>query len=226
MKAIAQLGTPLASYEGTAKVTGPEPMKIVEVNGYFELSHLSSGRISVGFVPNGRGDPRPTDTPINIEAQTSLDYELAFEGQDLDGWILKNTGQMLFSRFSWLFLPMTRPPNTLYFSPLYLEARRNGASETGYTKANFLLSNLLWDDYSSGEPEPVQLTVQGFTVRVSPVPDYLPIAERLTSMHGVEPTACVSIESSLGECQPLDVYRKFLDNLLYVFRLVTGNQIN
>ncbi len=71
MKAIAQLGTPLASYEGTAKVTGPEPMKIVEVNGYFELSHLSSGRMSVGFVPNGRGDPRPTDTPIDIEAQTS-----------------------------------------------------------------------------------------------------------------------------------------------------------
>ena len=220
MKQIGQLGTPLVSYEGVGDVTVEEDSNRLESRGYFEASHLSSGRVAVGFVPNDRR------RPSRIELRADPNCELSFVGQDFDGWNLKTIGRTLFSRISWLLMPTAIYPTALNFSAQYIEATRRGASETGYHKSRFLVSSLLWDSDSGEEPEPFQLEVHDFEVEVIPVDDYIEVAHRLRNMHGVEPTAHVWIRSSHGELLPLESYRGFLDNLLHVFRLVTGNQVN
>ena len=220
MKQIGQLGAPLVSYEGVGDVTVEEDSNRLESRGYFEVSHLSSGRVAAGFVPHDGG------RASRIELRTDPGCELSFVGQDFDGWTLKTIGPTLFSRLSWLFMPMAIRPTALNFSAQYIEATRSGASETGYDRSRFLVSNLLWERDSGEEPEPFQLEAHGFGVEVMPVDDYMEVAHRLRNMHGVEPTAHVGIRSSHGALLPLESYRGFLDNLLYVFRLVTGNQVN
>ena len=220
MKLIRQLGIPLVSYEGVGSVRVEEDSTRLDIRGYFEASHLPSGRVAVGFVPTGRIHRS------EIEPRTDPNCELSFEGRDLDYWTLKTVDQTFFSRLEWLFLSTLPHPITLHFSAQCVEAKRRGASETGYKKAHFLVSNLLWLYNSVGGPDAIHLEVQGFNVIVAPVDNYSEVAERLRSMNGVEPTARVSIETSSDELHPLEVYRNFLDNLLYVFRLVTGNQVN
>ena len=89
-----------------------------------------------------------------------------------------------------------------------------------------MVSNLLWHDRSEQEPEPIKLRAQSFDIVVAPVEEYSEIAQRLTSTHGTEPTALVSVESLLHEHSTLEDFKEFMDDLLYVFRLVTGNKVD
>ena len=201
MKQIGQLGAPLVSYEGVGDVTVEEDSNRLESRGYFEVSHLSSGRVAAGFVPHDRG------RASRIELRTDPDCELSFVGQDFDGWTLRSIGPTLFSRIGWLFMPLAIRPTALNFSAQYIEATRRGASETGYQKSSFLVSNLLWESDSGEEPEPFQLEVDDYVVEVMPVDDYIEVAHRLRNMHGVEPTAHVWLRSSHEKLVPLESYR-------------------
>ena len=129
-------------------------------------------------------------------------------------------------------------------------------SKDGYTKARFLISNFLWHGSTRDDPEPINLEVRGFRIVVSPVVGYQEIAQRLVNGHGVEPTAQVCIESPLKsrgrsnginrfvakligagrmvvgkrgircESLPLAEFRDCMDDLTYVFRVVTGNRVD
>ena len=220
MKSIEQFGKPLVKYAGEANFKVEERDTKLEGTGNFEAAQFSSGRISVSVVP--------TDTlrPSKVSLRVDPECELSFEGQDLHGWSLEPGGQVSFSRFHWLLAPMARQPVELSFAAQYIAAKLKGASKDGYSKTRFLVSNLLWNDNDREEPEPIRLSAQGFEIVITPIDDYLTIAPRLRSTRGVEPTAHVCIETSSCKQKPLGEFQDFVDSLLYVFRLATGNMID
>ena len=219
MKSMDQFGKALVDYAGVARFRLEQNESRLEGRGYFEAAQFPSGRISISVVP--------TDTlrPSHVSLRVDPDGELSFEGQDLHGWSLKPGGQMFFSHVQWLLAPMARQPTELSFGAQYISAKRKGASEDGYSTARFLVSNLLWHHQSDKEPEAISLSAQGFEALITPIAGYSEIAPRLSATKGVEPTALVCLEAP-REQRPLGEFRDFVDNLIYVFRLVTGNLVN
>ena len=59
-----------------------------------------------------------------------------------------------FPRLSWLFAPMAKQPLELSLIAQYMKTIRRGASEEGYSRAQFFMSNFLWHHSSNEEPEP------------------------------------------------------------------------
>ena len=97
--------------------------------------------------------------------------------------------------------------------------------ESGYAKAHFLVSNLLWHDREMS-PEPILFEAGGMTVAVTPVGDYMEVAESIVAVRGIAPTAEVSIKTSDGSNISLERYGDFMNDLVSVFRLVTGNRVD
>ena len=73
---------------------------------------------------------------------------------------------------------------------------------------------------------PIILKVKDFEVTISPVNDYLDKAERLTNSNGIEATALVCITTQTREQIQLEEFKDFMEELIYVFRLVTGNLVD
>ena len=220
MKSMNQFGRALHSYEGLARIKLEGGGNSIESKGYFEAAQFLSGRVHISMVPtNITGADKVKLRPDRNSAVT-------FEGRDLNGWDVKISGQAFYSAFSWLLRLASGQPDTVNLGAQYIRASLRGALASGYGKARFLVSNLLWNGDFRRQPEPLKLEVQDFKVEVKPVDDYMEIAQRLESMNGVEPTAHVCIRSSPGEHRPLETYQDLLEDLLYVFRLVTGNQVN
>ena len=155
-----------------------------------------------------------------------LHSTISLHGSDVDGWTINTSGRSIFSRLNWQLAPLSRQPAELGFGTQYLEASRNGASAEGYNRAQFMVSNLVWHDRSRGEPEPINMRVMDYEVTVAPIDDLLEKAQRLTRTYAVEPTALVSVEIPPGRKMPLQGYKDFMDDLLYVFRLLTGNLVD
>ena len=246
MKTVEKYGPPIIGYEGACSVTVDEGQNRVESKGYFEALQFSSGRIVTRVIPTDR--PRG----LKFGGRPDSNCELSFTGADTGGWNLKTKGQTFFSRIGWLFAPMAMHPSELSFGAQYLETFQRRASPWGYSKVRFLVSNLLWDDNSGEEPEPIRLRVRNFGIVVKPVGDYADVAERLTHGHGAEPTAWIYIESrwktwqqfeSLGDLThifrhatkeraesrqliSMRGFRDLMDDLMHVFRLLTGNQVD
>ena len=189
MKAMDGLGRPLFGYEGIADAVFENDDTKIEAGGYFELRQFPSGRIAITIVPTN------LSLPDNVTVRSDGNPRLSFHGRDLDGWELRPKGELSFFRLGWLMAPMRRPPIQLNVDAQMLEAKGQGATETGYTKTRFLLSNLLWHESDGDEPEPLKLVCPEYEVSVDPVPDYAEVSSRLISMGGVEPTALVPLNA-------------------------------
>lgn len=189
MKSMDQFGKPFVNYAGVAHFKIEQGETRLEGRGYFEAAQFPSGPMSISVVP--------TDAlhPSRISLRVDRENELSFEGHDLDGWSLKPGGDIVFSSVHWLLAPMARQPTELSFRAQYILAKRKDASEDGYSKTRFLVSNLLWHARPNEEPEAIRLSTQGFQAVITPIDDYSEIAARLTSTKGVEPTALVRIEA-------------------------------
>ena len=191
------------------------------VTGYFETAQFASGRLAVGVIPNRQ--PQPSTLKLRLGS----DAALSFTGEDLNQWNVKATGETFFSRIPWMLLPLASTrPTELSFGAQYFEAFRRGATSSGYSMAHFLISNMLWHARSTEDPEPIRLEARGYQVCVNPVDDYPDVAERLTHGHGVEPTAWVCVESPQGRPKTLSDFSDLIDDLMYLFRLVTGNFVD
>ena len=220
MKSMNQFGSALHSYEGLARVKLEGAGNSIESKAYFEAAQFLSGRVHISMVPtNVTGADKAS-------FKSDHDSELAFEGQDLNGWDIKISGQAFYSLFSWLLRLASGRPDTVNLGAHYMHASLRGASATGYYKARFLVSNLLWNGDFRRQPESLELKVQDFKVEVKPIDDYVEVAQRLESMNGVEPTAHIWVQSSPRALQPLEIYQILMEDLLYVLRLVTGNKID
>lgn len=224
MDSIDQLGKPLISYEGIANFKVEERNTRIESKGPFKAAQFSSGGMIVNVQPTDY--VLPTRMDISIGDNHDPDWNLSFAGQDADGWTIEPSGQKFFSRLYWLLAPFSTPPPELSFRAQYINARREGRAKNAYSKARFLASNLIWHHDTTTEPEPIQLKAQGFAIVINPIDRYQEITERLTIMHGVEPTALIDIESPTGQNLPIEIFSEFMDLLIYVFRLVTGNSVN
>lgn len=217
---MEQLGQPLSGYEGVAHVKFEDDGQRIEWNGYFEAGQFRSGRITITFVPTDPGHP------TQVTLHTATKSELTFAGQAQGGWELKTIGDTFFSRLGWLLGPISKPPVELVVDAELLEAKRQGALESGYTKTRFLVSNFLWHDYTHDNLEPIKLDCQGFRAWVNPVHDYSEVAHRLVDMHEVGPTALVTVECPQGNPRHLQQFKDFMDDLMYVFRLASGNGVD
>ena len=218
MKSMEGLGIPLFRYEGIADAVYEEDGGKIEACGYFEIRQFSSGRIAITIVP------ATIDSPPNTTLDSELNATLSLHGRDLEGWELRPKKEMFFSRLGWLTARAATPPIELSADAQRLEAKSRRASEEGYAKTRFLLSNLLWHDSNNDGPEPIKLVCQGYEVAVNPVADYSNVAESLMGMGGVEPTALVTIECP--QSQAIEAFTQFLDDLTNVFRLVSGNRVD
>ena len=204
MRSMRRFGTPLVGYEGVARVTVEEPDTKTERSGCFEAAQFPSGRTAISFVPT------ELPTPTRLELRANADAEVSFHGTDADGWTITLSGQSYYSRLSWMFAPIARPPTEVSLGAQYIEARRDGARADGYGRIQFVVSNLLWHGASEEEPDPIELSVQDLEVTVAPIDDYAGIAQRLAATHAVEPTALVCIQAPPSQEMPLQAYRDFM----------------
>ena len=220
MNSVEHHGARLASYSGIGNVRFTDNGVLTESRGHFEASQFSSGRVAVNFVPM---EPISLTSP---EDGGGLDDGIRFSGRSLDGWSIETVDEVLYARTPWLFAPVIRHPYELSFHPLRLSARRDTASDGQYSRVRFLISNFLWHGRYENLPESLVVNAPDFSAVVEPVDDYLAVARRLIGAKGTEPTAYVSVESVSGIPVHIDEFTEFVDSLVYLFRLVTGNQVN
>ena len=225
MKAMNRFGNALHSYEGVARIKveeggSNEGGDYREIKGYFEAAQFLSGRVHISMVETN------SRTVGKVSLSSDRNSELTFEGHDFNGWEIKTIGEQSYSLFSLAFPSPPGNPRPFNLGAKYLKAKLRRVSANGYSKARFLVSNLLWNGDFGEQPEPLKLEVQDVKVEVKPVADYAEVAERLKSTEGADPTAHVCIKISSGEHWSLESYQNFLEDLLYVFRLVTGNQVD
>ena len=188
--------------------------------GYFEVKQLKTGGIAVGFVPLLDDEDYPSGT-------TTLSfYRPQFHGLDLDNWELTSCGPTSpVPKIGFFGAPKGVAHPALVFGAQGIKARRKRATDSGYDKASFLVSNLLWH-FGSKVPEPLQMKAGGLKVTVAPVDDYQEIADSIKAVRGIAPTADVLIETSDCPKRSLKDHADFMNRLVSVFRLVTGNRID
>lgn len=214
-------GRPIVHYRGTCDVTYTEDETTFNAHGYFEAAQFASGRIAIGVIPTDQATP----TRINLATETNA--AVSFTGRALTSWTIKATGETFFSRIPWLLLPLAASqPRELTMAAQYLEASRPGAKKDGYRHAHFLVSNMLWHHRAIEEPETIELNLRGYHLSVNAVNDYSEVAHRLTHAHGVAPTAWIHVESPPGLNKTLHDFQDVIDDLMYIFRLVTGNYVD
>ena len=219
MKSVEQFGRQLVRYEGVSDVSLGTKSGEINFAGYFEAAQFPNGRLTVNIVPTHR--PSPTG---NMSSGDSS-IQLSFNGETLDGWTITCSGQNNFSPFNWILAPMVRQPTERSFSPQYLVAKRKDASVDGYSKAQFLVCNLLWDDISADQPEAIELKVLGYSVSIQPIENYMDVGVGLRNSHGIEPTALVTIEIAGETREQLECFKNLMDDLVFVLRLATGNLV-
>ena len=188
--------------------------------GYFEAKQLKAGGIAIGFLP------LLDDEDYQSGTTTLSFYRPQFHGRDLDNWHLTSCGQTSpVSKIGFFGAPKGVAEPALVFGASGLKAQRKGATEFGYCKARFLLSNLIWH---LGHSVPSRFTFEadGLKVTVTPVRDYLEIADSIKAIRGIAPTAEVLIESPNHRRLSLEKYVDFINILISAFRLTTGNRID
>ena len=219
MNSMERYGTSLVTYEGVADLTFLEDSGIA-YRGYFEARQLTGGGIAIGFVPVAH------DAGGSATIVGSFYSEPSFRGRDMDGWDVTTCGQTLaLPILGSLDAPKSAVHPTIVFSSRCIRAKRDGATQSGYGEARFLLSNLLWHSRDV-LPEPIELEAGGMTATATPLDDYVEVADRIMAVRGIAPTAEVLLKTSDGSDLTLERYRDFMNNLVSVFRLATGNRVD
>ena len=216
MKSLEVYGTSLVKYEGAAHLAFPEESGIV-YKGYFEAKQLTSGAIVIGFVPIAQESDGSQTGPVYSEP--------SFHGRDPDGWDISTYGQTGVSPILGLWALESAIHSAHVFRPEGIRARRDGATESGYSKMQFLVSNLLWHDRNV-VPEPITLEIGELTLTVAPIGDYLEVAGSIMAVRGIAPTAQVLIKASDASNRSLQHFGDLMDDLVSVFRLATGNGVD
>lgn len=222
MDLLERFGTPLVSYEGSCESQFEYSDIKLDMPGYFEASQYRSGRIVIGVV--GTNIPQKTNIPTLARG----DEKLSFHGRSTDGWRVLPLERITFPVLGWQLRTMGPPPYELNLTAQYFEASSGRMLQSGYHTARFLISNFLWHDIGgeNRKPEPIELTVRGFRIEVTPVEDYVTVAKQLTNGREIHPTAWVNIDSAGGPKLSLKRFSSVIEELMFVFRVVTGNQVN
>ena len=219
MKSLEEYGPALVSYEGVAELTVlEEPGTLYK--GYFEAKQLTTGGIAIGFQPVAH------DTRSESKSAVPLFPTFSFRGRDVDGWDITDCGE------SWglpIFGPPVTPKSAVrsagVFRTPWIKCKRNSSAISGYDRTRYLLSNLLWH-YKDAMPEPITLSLGNWTVTISACDEYLEAANSVKAVHGIAATAEALVQTSDASKLTLDQYNDFMDDLVSVFRLATGNKID
>ena len=209
----------LVEYEGTAEFSFTQPDGSIVHSGDFRLAQYESGNLTLGF------------TVKNSVVQGKIELRRdgrapVFSGHDSRGWKLSTSGQLL-GHVPLRMLLMNSGTGELVLRPQYVTARSGGMDVTGYNRVRFVVSNLLWDD-RIGEtlPDPLNITVEGFKVSITPIDDYLARATRIRQTRGVGATAQIAIETTDCSRRSLHEFATVTDQLNLALCLVTRNRIN
>ena len=188
--------------------------------GYFEAKQMRTGGIVIGFVPLLDDDDYPSGST------TLKFYRPEFHGHDLDNWELTSSGQTSsVPKIGFLGAPKNVAEPALVFGSSGLRARRKGVTESGYFKARFLVSNLIWHRGHS-VPNHIIFEADAMKITVTPVDDYLETAASIRAIRGIAPTAEVLIESPDHRRRSIEEYVDFMNILISIFRLTTGNRVD
>ena len=219
MKALERYGAAIIDYEGVGEITFPEESGKV-VRGYFEAKQLKAGGIAVGFQPF-------LDDEDYISGATTLNfYRPRFDGRDRDNWQLTSCGQTSeVPNIGFWGAPKNGAEPVVIFGASRLKARRKGASDDGYRKVQFRLSNLIWP-FGHSDHSRFTFEINGLKVTVTPASDYSDIAGSVRAIRGIAPTAGILIESPGDLRLSLEEYVDFIDTLVSALRLTSGNRID
>ena len=219
MKSLERYGEAIIDYEGVANITFLEESGKV-YKGYFQAKQLKAGGIAIGFLPLLDDEDYPSGT-------TTLSfYRPQFHGLDLDNWELTSCGPTSpVPKIGFFGAPKGVAHPALVFGAQGIKARRKGATDSGYIRSHFVVFNLFWH-IGNMNPSPIILKVRGLLIRISPVDDYLELADSVKAVRGIAPTADVTIETSDHTNLSLNDFADFMDDLVHVFRLMTGNRID
>ena len=211
MDLLERFGTPLVSYEGSCESQFEHSATKLDIPGYFEASQYRSGRIVIGVV--GTSIPQVT----NIPTLSKGDEKLSFHGRSTEGWQVLPLERIVFPVLGWQLKTMGPPPYELNLTPRYFEASSGRASQSGYHITRFLISNFLWHDFGAEnrKPQPVELTVRGFRIEITPVEDYVTVAQQLINGRGTHPTAWVNIDSAGGPKLSLKRFSSVIEELMW-----------
>ncbi|MCY4527958.1 MAG: hypothetical protein OXD46_02855 [Chloroflexi bacterium] len=219
MKSLDRYGEAIVEYEGVAEITFVEESGTV-YKGYFEAKQMRTGGIAVGFVPVMNDEDNLTDS-------TTLEfYSPTFHGVDADNWELTSIGQTSrVPRIGFFGAIGSVAEPALVFGASRLKARQKGATESGYLKSSFLVSNLIWH-LGRSVPNPITLETDALKVTITPVEDYLETADSIKAIRGIDPTARVLIESPGDRRRSMEEYAEIMKNVVSIFRLTTGNKVD
>ena len=219
MKLMERYGKQVYGYEGGCRGELEVDGELFPFTGYYEAAQYSSGRFEVGVVVTSQN----TSRRIPLGPYSS---NLTFEGRSVGGWNIRPGGRVFFSSTGWAeeILGLERSGETL--SAEYFKTSLRRKFDGSFNRARFLVSNLLWHGLNFVWLHPIELDVNGFHVLIDPLDDYKGAADNLINSRGMEPTALVSIEASQGSRHALERFRLVVDDLMYVFRLVTGNRVD
>ena len=219
MKLMERYGKQVCGYEGGCRGELEVDGELFPFTGHFEAAQFSSGRFEVGVAVTRQRKSRR----IPLGPYSS---NLTFEGRSVGGWNIRPGGRVFFSSTGWAseILGFESSGETLSAEYFKTSLRRN--FDGSFNKTRFLVSNLLWHGLNFVWLRPIELDVNGFHILIDPLDDYKGAADNLINSRGIEPTALVSIEASQGSRHALETFRLVVDDLMYVFRLVTGNCVD
>ena len=219
MRPLERHGPALTEYEGVADLTFPQGSEIAH-KGYFQAKQLTTGGIAVAFVPI------VLDSGGATNIATTLSSEPSFRGRDLNGWEITTHGQT--SRVT-ILGPLDAPKNAVHPAQVFRSQRMKAiserASDRGYSRTRFRVSNLLWHPRLE-VPEPIKLKTSNFAVTISASEEYLGTAEIIIAERGIAPTAEVVIETRDDSKLSLESHADFMNDLISAFRLATGNKVD
>ena len=188
--------------------------------GYFEAKQLRTGGIAIAFVPLLNDEDYPSGST------TLRFYRPNFRGHVLDDWDLTTSGETSsVPKIGFFSAPGRLLEPAVVFGASGLRAQSKGATESGYSKARFLVSNLIWHR-GHRVPNHITLDADALKVTVSPFDDYLENADSIRAIRGIAPTAVVLIESPDHRRRSIEEYVDFMNVLISIFRLTTGNRVD
>ena len=219
MKPLDRYGPALVEYEGAADFTFSQESDSV-LKGYFQAKQLTAGGLAIGFVPIAQDSGSATTPAERINSEPS------FHGRDLEGWDITICGKTWELPFLIQLDTLKSATHSAHvFSPPCMNAKSKWAAESGYAQARFRVSNLLWH-YRNEAPEPISLRIGVLAVTISPSDDYVEASGSIKAVRGIAPTAEVLIKTLDSSKLSLESYGEFMNDLVSVFRLATGNKVD
>jgi hypothetical protein len=210
MKILDPYQRRIAKYEGiiTFHKSDDSPK-----TGYFEAIQTQDGSLALGCLIPDFLLPVP-----NLE-------EVQITAVDVEGWNITFEGSKHYK----LLKPRMTPNalmTTILISPGCLKARRYTDRDLRYQCSRFYVTNLVFTPNTDHTPESIILGVEGRSIEIKPMPNYVDNIRLIQAIPGIELTTIVEIHALTDQRHSLDEDADFMNNFINVLQLWSGNKLD